>query len=49
MREEDNIMNLLNDDLNNSQISYAYLGTTVKEKLTQTYTIIKRLGKGTFG
>lgn len=45
---------LLNDDaltdLASSQVvNYHYLGTTVKEKIDETYKIIKDLGKGTFG
>ena len=48
----------MNDLLNNDAISdfassqvvnYHYLGTTVKEKIKDTYTMVKDLGKGTFG
>lgn len=30
-------------------VNYHYLGTTVKEKIHSTYTIVSDLGKGTFG
>lgn len=45
---------LLNDDaltdISTSQVvNYHYLGTTVKDKILDTYTIVKDLGKGTFG
>lgn len=41
------LQDLLDDDSESK--SYHYLGTTVEEKIYSTYTIVKDLGKGTFG
>ena len=51
MRTDQNIIDLLKDEQKPDieEISYAYLGTTVKSKVESSYTIIKNLGKGTFG